>query len=129
MKRSGLWMSLLTLGLVGLALAFVANPVKHVEKRALPLSRSKIAVVPAYGPLMNPDFIVRLLHRYRVDVAGVKAVVLAIDSPGGGVAAAQEIVEAIKATQEEGIYVVAALGSVAASGGYYIAAPCDRIVA
>ena len=102
---------------------------RGASKASLSLSQDKVAVIPIYGELVTPDVVVHLLHHYQDDVTGVKAIVLAIDSPGGGVAAAQEIVEAIKSAQESGIYVVAAMGSMAASGGYYISAPCDKIMA
>jgi len=59
----------------------------------------------------------------------IKAVILRIDSPGGGVAASQEIYDAIKRLREKGKPVVASMGAVAASGGYYIACAADKIVA
>lgn len=60
----------------------------------------------------------------------VKAVLLKINSPGGEVLASDEISQAIAAFQtESGKPVIAAMGSVAASGGYYVAAPCRWIVA
>jgi len=127
MKRAGLWMSLAMLLAVLLAASLVAGKGSGARAR-FALKKDKIAVIPVYGEPQSPDFVVHLLHRYKDDV-GVKAVVLAIDSPGGGVAAAQEIVEAIKDLQEDGVFVVAAMGSMAASGCYYIAAPCDRIIA
>jgi len=58
----------------------------------------------------------------------VKAVVLRIDSPGGGVAASQEPHDGIRSLAEKKI-VVASLGPVAASGGYYIAVPAKKILA
>jgi protease IV len=59
----------------------------------------------------------------------VKAVVLRINSPGGTVAAVQEIYSEIMKLRRKGKVVVASMGDVAASGGYYIAAACDKIVA
>jgi len=60
----------------------------------------------------------------------VKAVLLRIDSPGGEVLAADEIFRRIEEFQQRsGKPVIASLGSVAASGGYYVAAPCRWIVA
>lgn len=58
----------------------------------------------------------------------VKAVLVRIDSPGGAVAPAQEIWEEIRRTRQKK-KVVCSMGQVAASGGYYIAVACDRIVA
>ena len=68
------------------------------------------------------------MHDYAED-ASIKAIVLRIDSPGGGVVASQEIFNAVKNAKKEGKKVVASMGSVAASGGYYVAAAADRIVA
>lgn len=60
----------------------------------------------------------------------VKAVILKVDSPGGEVLASDEIYRAIEKFQEEtGKPVVAQMGSLAASGGYYVSAPCRWIVA
>jgi protease-4 len=60
----------------------------------------------------------------------VKAVVLRIDSPGGGATASDQIyTEVVRFKHERGVPVVAALGDIAASGGYYVACAADRIVA
>ncbi len=59
----------------------------------------------------------------------VRAVLLRINSPGGTVATSQELAEAVEALRRAGKPVVASLGDVAASGGYYVAAACDQIVA
>lgn len=60
----------------------------------------------------------------------VKALVLRIDSPGGSVLASEEIRQAVMAVRKErGIPVVASMGDVAASGGYWVATAADRIVA
>lgn len=60
----------------------------------------------------------------------IKAIVLDINSPGGSVGAVQELYSQIlRVRKEKGIPVVALFGDVSASGGYYIAAACDRIVA
>ncbi len=60
----------------------------------------------------------------------VKAIVLRINSPGGGVTASDEIhAEIVRWKREHHVPVVAALGDLAASGGYYVACSADRIVA
>src|SRR5262245_15714229 len=59
-----------------------------------------------------------------------KAVLLKVDSPGGEVLASDDIYRAIQDFQKEsGKPVVASMGSLAASGGYYVSAPCRWIVA
>ena len=68
------------------------------------------------------------LRKYRRN-KNIKAIVLRIDSPGGGVAASQEIYNEIKRVRNVGKPVFASMGSIAASGGYYIAIPCDKIYA
>ncbi len=71
---------------------------------------------------------VRQLTKYGDD-ASIKAIVLRIDSPGGGVASSQELYEEVKRVRSAGKLVVASMGSVAASGGYYVACVADRIFA
>ncbi|OGS35696.1 MAG: hypothetical protein A2293_07415 [Elusimicrobia bacterium RIFOXYB2_FULL_49_7] len=86
-----------------------------------------LVVVRIENAIFNSEKAVKQLDACRKD-DGVKAVVLRIDSPGGGVAACQEIYEAVKRLRESGRKVVASFGSVAASGGYYIACAADSIV-
>jgi protease-4 len=71
---------------------------------------------------------VRQLAKYGEDPT-IKALVLRIDSPGGGVASSQEIYLTVKHLRDEGKLVVASLGSLAASGGYYIACAAERVFA
>jgi len=129
LNRTGLGYKLLALALVALAISWVLSDKPQSLRQRLPLGRARIAVVPLYGEIMDPSPVIRLLRRYHDDIAGVKAIVLAIDSPGGDVAASQEISDCIREIQNDGIPVIAALGSIAASGGYYVAAPARRIVA
>lgn len=86
-----------------------------------------VGVVEVIGPIVSPDEPVRLLNKYR-DSKQVKAIVLRVESPGGGVAASQEIYEAVWRARDSKP-VVCSMGEVAASGGYYIACACDTIVA
>ena len=60
--------------------------------------------------------------------SSVRAVVLRLDSPGGGVAASQEIYDAVLRLHDEKKPVIASMGGVAASGAYYIACAADSIV-
>lgn len=96
---------------------------------------AKVAVVEVEGVIgvgvdrgLDTEMIVRTLGEYRDDPA-VRAVVLRIDSPGGVVAPTQEIFTAVRRLRESKKPVVASLGSVAASGGYYVAVSADRIFA
>lgn len=59
----------------------------------------------------------------------IKAIVLRVDSPGGSVTASDQILHAVKMAQKKGKPVIVSMGSVAASGGYYISASADKIIA
>ena len=89
----------------------------------------KIALVKIEGMLITADTIVEEINSYAED-SSVRAILIRIDSPGGGVVASQEIFNAVLNARKQGKKkVVISMGSVAASGGYYIAAAGDRIVA
>ncbi len=87
----------------------------------------KVALVYIEGPILSSEDIIDELKEYEDDDS-VKAVVLRINSPGGGVAPSQEIFRVVKRISEQK-HVVTSMGSLAASGGYYIAAPSSSIVA
>jgi protease-4 len=101
-------------------------------------ARSKIAVISVAGIIASvPDqagnslvnVVQAQLDRAKDDKR-VKAVILKVDSPGGEVMASDEINKAIvKFQADSGKPVVCSMGSLAASGGYYISAPCRWIVA
>jgi len=93
-------------------------------------SGMKIGVIAIEGVISSElaERTVRQLTKYGDDTS-IKAIVLRIDSPGGGVASSQEIYEEIRRVRSGGKLVVASMGSVAASGGYYIACVTDRIFA
>ena len=61
--------------------------------------------------------------------AGIKAIVLRVDSPGGSVTASDQILDAVKKAQAKHKPVVVSMGGLGASGGYYISASADKIVA
>lgn len=102
-------------------------------------ARDKIAVISVEGVISGMSLdrsghsIVELV-KDQLDLAAddeaVKAVILKVDSPGGEVLASDEIYRAIQTFQKDSRKpVVAAMGSLAASGGYYVSAPCRWIVA
>ena len=89
----------------------------------------KVAVIRIEGVILDSRETIEELRHYR-DNPSVKAIVLRIDSPGGAVVPSQEIFAEVRKTRAEGkIKLVTSMGNVAASGGYYIAAGTDRIVA
>jgi len=92
-------------------------------------TEERIAVVRVEGVILDAQQAIGELKRYG-DNPLVKAIVVRIDSPGGGVVPSQEIHDAVKRIRDkQNKFVIASMGTVAASGGYYIAAATDRIVA
>jgi protease IV len=88
-----------------------------------------VAIVRVEGPILDSYQTVSELKAFAEDPL-VKAIVVRIDSPGGGVAPSQEIYNAVKRVRKEkNKTVIASMGTVAASGGYYIAVATDRILA
>ena len=88
----------------------------------------RVAIVELEGMILEVDDLVRELKSHRENPL-VKALVIRINSPGGVVAPTQEIHQALMRVREAGKPVVASLGAVAASGGYYTAVAADRILA
>lgn len=90
---------------------------------------NRIQVVDIEGELVDSRPIIEQLKRYE-DTRSVPAILLNVDSPGGGVAASQEIYTEIRRLREKkNKIVVAYMSSVGASGAYYVSAPADKIVA
>lgn len=92
------------------------------------LGGGRVALVEVEGLIADADRVVRELGRHGDDPS-IRAVVVRIQSPGGVVGPTQEIHDAIQRLRDAGKPVVASMGSVAASGGYYLAAAATRIVA
>lgn len=81
-----------------------------------------------FSEVANSDVICDMLEQAKKD-GQVKAIVLRLDTPGGEVVASDMIRHKVLELKEEGITVVSSMGSVAASGGYWIAAESDYIIA
>jgi protease-4 len=132
MKRNPLLIVLATAAVLGLLFVIAVSVVSLlVGSRRPSLSMpggGNIALVKIEGLLVSSESIVSELKDYADD-GSIKAIVIRIDSPGGGVVPSQEIFNAVKHAKKEGKKVVVSMGSVAASGGYYIAAAADKIVA
>ncbi len=97
--------------------------------------RPKVGVVVASGEILDGEqppgtvggeSTARLIRGARLDDE-IKAIVLRVDSPGGSVLASELIYREVKAAKDAGKPVVVSMGDLAASGGYYIAAPADEI--
>ncbi len=89
--------------------------------------KSKVALIRIEGPIFDSKKPVEEIKEYVKD-ASVKAIILRVDTPGGAVAPSQEIYEEVKKAVEKK-KVVVSMGSIAASGGYYISCPSSRIIA
>jgi len=89
----------------------------------------KIAVVDLEGVILSPKQIVPQLKKFADD-SSVKAIIIHVNSPGGGVAASEEIYREVKRIREEKKKrVVASIETVGASGAYYVASATDKIYA
>ncbi|MFI5295692.1 MAG: signal peptide peptidase SppA [Thermodesulfovibrionales bacterium] len=89
--------------------------------------KSKVALVRIEGPILDSKNAVEEIKEFGKD-SSIKAIILRIDSPGGAVAPSQEIYSEVKKAAAKKAVVVS-MGSIAASGGYYIACPATRIIA
>ncbi len=107
-------------GKPAIAVVTVAGPIVSGRggPQGIPLSRSSAGA----------DTIAAALREAAADDS-VKAVVLRVDSPGGAVTGSETIWREVQRVREGGKPVVASMGGVAASGGYYIAMAADKIVA
>jgi len=93
------------------------------------VSPDKVALIKIEGVILDSTDVIEQLKKYGKN-SSVKAIILRIDSPGGAVVPSQEIYEEVrKLKARTNQKIVTSMGTVAASGGYYIAAASDRIVA
>lgn len=108
---------------------------REFELRAAPEPEHQVAVLVASGNIVDGEAapgtvgsatLARLIRQVANDTE-VDALVLRIDSPGGSMFASEVILDELQALQATGKPLVASMGSVAASGGYYIAMPADEI--
>jgi len=113
------------------------NNIRLAKVRSAAQRKHKIALVVASGTILDGeqpegtvggDTLAGIFSQLRDD-SDVKAVVLRVDSPGGSAFASEIIRDAMAATRQQGIPIVVSMGSVAASGGYWIATEADRVFA
>ena len=135
-RRSG-WKTLLAIVLgvialfvlMGLFSWFIARATSNSGGVDSAFDGSHIAVIDITGVLTSTDPVSKQLQR-MADRSDVKAIVLHIDSPGGGAAVSQELYhEVLRVRQEKHKKIYASIESTGASGAYYIASACDRIYA
>ncbi len=115
--------------IIGLAFLVVNLALTGGDRFTLSPLAGRVGLVEIIGEIDDPEPIVDQLDRMERDTS-IRAVVVRLDSPGGGVAASQEIYESVKKIRDQGKKpVVASMGGVAASGAYYVACAADSIVA
>ena len=128
MRKHPVIFGLLLLLVVGVAAFFFIYGVASSRTVIDPFAgKGRIGVVVIKGLISDSGEVTDLLERYEKDTH-IKAVVIRINSPGGGVVPAQEIYDKVLKLKKKK-KVLVSMGSVAASGGYYIACAGDRIVA
>ncbi len=127
MRKHPVLLGLIIVGVIlGVFLLSILFFSRLAEEKAFALA-DKIAVVDIKGVITRSRNIVEQIDSYMED-DDVKAIILRINSPGGSVGPSQEIYrEVLKAREKK--KVVASIGSVGASGGYYVACASDLIVA
>src|SRR5271154_6947620 len=133
-SRSRIWVWLLIGG--GLFVLFVAAVFTLVylsfgsgDEEAFSGFGSKIAVVELDGVIFSPKQIVPQLKKFADDDS-VKAIIIHVNSPGGGVAASEEIYREVKRIRDEKKKrIVSSIETVGASGAYYVSAGTNKIYA
>ena len=127
MRKHPVLLGLIIIGVIlGVFLLSIFFLARFGEEKAFTLG-DKIAVVDIKGVITSSRGIVEQIEKLKED-NDVKAIILRINSPGGGVGPSQEIYrEVLRAKEKKKI--IASMESVAASGGYYVACASDVIVA
>lgn len=127
-KRKPILTVLVILGIAAVFFSACMALVLHLAPSRTTLSfEKKIGVIPIEGIIEDSRLLLSQLIEFRRD-AGIRVIILRINSPGGRVAPAQELYREIRRTSETK-RVIVSTGDVAASGGYYIASAADKIVA
>jgi protease IV len=133
----GIFISILVIALIftSISFLFLAKVISssggsdrryEVERRGK--SNEKIAVVDLDFTILESGPFNEQIRKYREDKS-IKAIIIRMNTPGGGVAASQEMYEEVKKTRESGKPVVISIGSIGASGGYYVACAGNTIIA
>ena len=139
-QKSSAWpwvvlvLGIFALGLIAMSI-FFASLAKTLNMdssvSSMNFGDNAIAVIDISGVITDSDTekISKQLERYGNN-SSIKAIILHIDSPGGGAAASQEIYhEVMRIREQKHKKVIASVESVGASGAYYIASACDKIYA
>jgi len=89
--------------------------------------KPKLALIELTGPIYESRPIIKQFKRFAAD-DDIDAILFRISSPGGGVSASQEIYEEVRRIRDSGKIILASLGPMAASGGYYVALGANKIM-
>lgn len=125
--RKALWGIIILLGLGFIILKFIHRGEKQMIQAPLAFGKGKVGVIEIKGLIYDSEEIIKDIKQFKEDDS-ISAVLLRIDSPGGAVAPSQEIYREIQKLSQKKV-VVASLGAVGASGGYYIACGARTIFA
>ena len=129
----GIFISLFIIAIVFAGLSFlyfakVASSSGDTYYETTGSGNGKIAVVDLDFTILSSGSIVRQFKKYGEDNS-IKGIILRVNTPGGGVAASQEMYEMIKSVRDAGKPVIVSISSLGASGGYYAACGGSIIVA
>lgn len=128
MKKRPLFIALALLsGIFAFFLVLVLAVSYLLDRPARFVVGSQVGVVEVEGVILDSKKIIEQLNDFH-ESSTIKAIVLRVDSPGGGVGPSQEIHDEVRRIDADKPVIVS-MGSVAASGGYYIAAPARLIFA
>jgi protease-4 len=135
-ERSRIWLWVLIGGgafflfvLAVFTLVFVAMRAGGGRQAGLHGFGDKIGVVDLEGVILDPNEVVEQLRRFADDDS-VKAIIIHVNSPGGGVAASEEIYREVKRVRDEKKKrIVASIATVGASGAYYVSSATNKIYA
>ncbi|MEA3428180.1 MAG: signal peptide peptidase SppA [Thermodesulfobacteriota bacterium] len=119
--------SIMVTAFIGLSLVFMFVVKDASFDDILKSGGEKVGIVELTGKITSSKDIIYSLKRF-CENSSIKAIVIRIDSPGGAVGPSQEIFREIRKTVKTK-KVIASMGSVAASGGYYVAAGANGIIA
>lgn len=112
-----------------LVIFFLGGVILNVSQgKSSSVMPKKIALINIDGEIADTTHVMELLNQFN-DMSSVKAIVIRVNSPGGGVAASQEVYSLIKKIRANGKKVVVSMSDMAASGGYYISSAADKIYA
>jgi protease-4 len=127
-KKHSILAVLVILGIVALLLGAILTLLSGTPSSSPLFSfRERIGVVTIDGTITDSEPVMSQLVAFKKDKA-IKAIILRVNSPGGGVAPSQEIYREVRKAAATKT-VVASMGDVAASGGYYVACAANKIVA